>query len=530
MIWDYIIVGAGSAGCALAYELAQSRRENILVLEAGGPDRSPFIRFPSGQARAVSRHDWGYRSQPDPSRKGAAEPWARGRVIGGSSSINGTLYARGAHADFDGWALHCGHRGNWSARDVMGILREMEISDQPGSARGHAGQLHVRTVKHIHAVTQAFISAAQTAGVPFNVDYNGETQEGVSLAQLSQYRGLRCSAADAFLKPLKRERHVEIRANAFVHRIELAGGRAIAVCGSIEGRAFTERARDIILSAGALNSPKLLMLSGIGDTDELQNVGITPRIFAPSVGRNLLEHPLLKLTYRMRVPTFNLTEGLTQKLAIAMKFLRFREGPISNIFEAAAFLKTRPTALQPDIQLHFLPVGYVRMPEGIVRLTDYPAVTVLLNASYPKSRGRIRLASSEVTDAPLIECRLLDEEDDVETLVRGVTAVRRIMAAEPMAALVDGEVAPGSAFESAAALGEYVRAHTEISFHPSGTCRMGVDSDAVVSPELLVRGTENLWVADASIMPSLISGNTNAVCMMIGMKLGKQLRARRVHQ
>jgi len=505
------------------------QNETILILEAGDSDRSPFIKFPAGQIRAIAHHDWGYRCQPDPSRNGALESWLSGRVLGGSSSINGTMYVRGAAEDFNRWAQH--REGystvGWSADDVMPIFRELECSDQSGSLRGHSGRVHVRTVKHPHPVTEAFLSSAQACGYPLNEDYNDGTQDGVGYAQLSQHRGLRCSAADAFLKPILGRKSVELLLNAAVQKIEFADGRATAVCFSANKQERRETAREIIVCAGAINTPKLLMLSGIGDAEELGRHNIDVVVDSPGVGRHLKEHPLLKLTYRTKISTYSLTGGALQKLSIAAKFAVFREGPISNIFEAAAFLKSSASEATPDIQLHFLPVGYLTKPNGSIELASYPSVTVLLNKSRPKSFGRLRLASSAPADPPLIECRLLDDQADVDTMVQGIGITRRLMQTQPIARLIEEEIAPGAGVQSVAALTDYVRNYTGIAYHAAGTCRMGSDSGAVVDPSLRVRGIENLWIADASIMPDLISGNTNAVCMMIGMKLGKQLTSRR---
>jgi choline dehydrogenase len=244
------------------------------------------------------------------------------------------------------------------------------------------------------------------------------------------------------------------------------------------------------------------------------------------VGQNLKEHPLLRLTYRTAIPTYNLTEGVMQRLGMAASFLKNGEGPISNLFESVAFLRTAATELRPDIQLHFIPLGYLAHPNGMIELARFPSITVLLNKSHPKSVGRVRLASGNPADPPRIESRLLDDEADVQTLVQGIHAVRRIMQTEPIVSLIKEEVAPGIDIESTSALEHYVRSHTSIAAHPAGTCRMGMDPEAVVDPNLRVRGIENLWVADASVMPDLISGNTNAVCMMIGAKLGKHLASR----
>lgn len=521
MIWDYIVIGAGSAGCALAHELVKSGK-TVLVIEAGGWDRSPFIKVAAGQLRACAHHDWGYQSQPDPSRNGARENWIRGRVLGGSSSINGTLYVRGAAADFDRWNI----RG-WSADEVMPLFREIEASDQRGPLRGQAGRLHVRTVRQPHAITEAFVNSAYAAGYPFNPDYNGETQEGVAYAQLSQRRGWRCSAADAFLKPHLGKKNLKLMLNATVEKIDVENGRAVAVSFVHLGKKYKRAARDIILSAGAINSPKLLMLSGIGDRRELNRLNVDVVLDLPGVGRNLTEQPLVSMTYRSKVPTYNLTEGLFQKLGIAAKFLGCGEGPISNLFEGTAFLKSSDSEPIPDTQLIFVAFSHLKGSDGKFKLAPYPSVLILIIKSYPDSRGRICLASSDPKAAPLIECRLLEEQTDSNTLARGIGIVRKIMKENPIAGLLEEEIIPGADVQGSGGLQEFIRNNCGISFHPIGTCRMGTTADTVVGPDLRVHHIENLWVADASIMPQPISANMNAPCIMIGMKLGKQLAAGR---
>jgi choline dehydrogenase len=527
--WDYIIVGAGSAGCALAHELATSRPdEKILVLEAGGSDRSPFIRLQAGAFRACVDHDWGYWSQPDPTRNGAKERWWKGRVLGGSSSVNSTIFVRGAAQDYDGWSRICGGAGGWSARDVMPLFRELERSDQPDAARGRDGPLHVRTVKRPHAVLDAFIQSARAVGYPFNRDYNGERQEGVAYAQLTQSRGgWRCSAARAFLRPLLGRSNLELELDALVEKIHVENGRAVGVSFRQGGQGRRQNARHIILCAGAINSPKLLMLSGIGGRQELERHGIPVVKDLPGVGRHLKEHPLTRVIYRTRVATYNLTEGLWQKFAIAAKFLVHGEGPIANVFEGVAFLKSAPMEPNPDLQLHFVSLGYLTTPDSMLVLAPYPSVLIYVNKSHPASSGHVRLASADPKEPPLIEPRLFEDRSDMDVLVRGIALVRQIMRQEPIASLLKEESEPGSPVASTEALEEYVRTHTTTANHTAGTCCMGIDEDAVVGPDLRVRGIENLWVADASIMPTLVSGNTNAACMMIGKKLGKQLIARR---
>lgn len=517
MTWDYIVVGAGSAGCALASELVRAGRR-VLVIEAGGNDRSPFIRVASGQLRACQKHDWGYWSEPDPSRNGARENWIRGRVLGGSSSLNGTMYVRGTPYDFDNWRVP-----GWSAADVMPVFRQFEHSDQHSPVRGQAGPLRVRTVKRPHPVTTAFLESARAAGHAINPDYNGETQEGVGLAQLSQRGGFRCSSADAFLKPLLGKPNLELLLDALVEKILVENGRAVGVALSQGGVRRQELASEVIVCAGAINTPKLLMLSGIGDPVELKRHDI-PLVHAlPHVGLHLQDHPLVTLNYRSKIPTYNLTEGIGQKLGIALRFLGHGEGPISNLFEGVAFLKSDPSQPVPDLQIIFMAMGYGKDDRGQFRLSPFPSFMVHVLKSYPLSSGRVRLASSDSASHPLIECRLLQEQADVDTLSNGIRTLRSIMAREPIASLIDREIDPGSGVTTQTSLEEFVRSHTSISFHACGTCRMGTGDDSVVTQELRIRGIGNLWIADASVIPRFLSANINAACIMIGIRLGQHL-------
>lgn len=436
------------------------------------------------------------------------------------------MYIRGAAGDFDRWSEYCGHAGGWSAKEVMPIFREFETSDQDGPLRGHSGPLHVSTVRHPHAITQAFVQSARAAGYPYNEDYNGRTQEGVSYLQRSVRRGFRSSAADAFLKPLLGRKNFKLLLRAFVEKIETADGQATAVAFLHKGEERRETARRIILCAGAINSPKLLMLSGIGDPEELERHKIDMLINRPAVGRNLREHPHTRVVYRSKIPTCNLTEGLPQRFGIFAKFVRYREGPIAGAYESAAFLSSAPAQPSPDFQILFAPLGVLGRIGGALRLAPFPAFQVAILRSHPLSSGCIRLGSNDPHDPPLIHARLLQEQADVDSMVQGIKTVRQIVGRDPIASLIEGEIEPGLAIESEKSLGQYVRENTEVSFHPIGTCRMGADGDAVVGPDLRVRGVENLWVADASVMPDHISANINAACMMIGAKLGQELTER----
>lgn len=524
-MWDYIIIGAGSSGCAAAYQIAQGAPgKSILIVEAGPSDRSLAIKVPAGQLKAIVSSDWGYESEPDPTRFDKTEHWWRGRVLGGSSSINGTMYVRGTPRDYDRWDASLGRPdgAGWSSAEVMPLFEEIENSDQPGELRGHAGPMHVRTVRHPHPLTRAFVeAAAEEHG--HNADYNGASQDGAAFAQLSQKGRFRCSAADAFLRPLLTRSNVKLLLDAQVDRIEFDGAVATGIAVTQNGETRIESGKNIIVSAGAINTPKLLMLSGIGDPEELETHGIAPRFILPGVGRNLIEHPLIGFTFRTSVRSFNLTGGLWQKLGFAAQYLTGREGPIANPFEATAFIRSAPDQPHPNLQLHFLPLGYFISDSGDYVLQPYPSATVLLNISYPHSRGRIRLRSADPAAPPRIECRLFDDPRDLQTLLDGIDRVREIMGTAPIDRLIEEEVFPGPAITGREATTDYIRRFAGTAYHPVGTCRMGLDDMAVVAPDLRVRGIENLWIADASVMPDLISGNTNAACLMIGTKLGKQL-------
>lgn len=520
--YDAIVVGAGSAGCALAARLAEDPRRRILLIEAGASDRHPAIHIPAGIVRLIGnpRFDWAHLADPDPSREGRIDLWPAGRVLGGSSSINGMLFVRGSPADFDAWAA-AGNPG-WSHAELLPLFRRMECTGfGEDTWRGRDGPLHVEPLRTRHPIGPAFEAACVEAGLPANPDYNGAAQLGAGAPQLSQRRGRRWSAARAYLA--QRPRNLHVWTGTSVRRILFDGRRATGLLVRRGGPDQLVQAREIILCAGALGSPRLLMLSGIGPASELAAHGVPVVADASGVGRNLMEHPNASLSWTVRGRTYNqLIHSARRPLLLLDWWLRGRGAATSPYPHAVAFLPSSPGLAQPDIQLMMGPFAFEVGPDG-VRPFRGAAITIVAALNQPRSRGSLHLRSADPDAPPVIRHALLGDGEDIRRLTAACRRVRAIMSQPALAPHVIAERLPGPGCQSDADWVAHLRTTTFPGYHPAGTCAMG--PEGVVDHRLRVRGVSGLRVADASIMPLPVSGNTHAACVVIGEKAADLVRA-----
>ncbi len=518
--YDTIIVGAGSAGCVLAGRLSENPNRRVLLLEAGAKDRNPFIHMPAGlwQLRNNTRINWGYETEPEPNLANRRLYWPRGRVLGGSSAINAMVYCRGHRKDYDLWAA-TGATG-WGWDDVFPWFLKSEDQERgPSEWHGAGGPLGVQDLRYHSPLTALFLQACEQAGLPATDDFNGPRQRGAGLYQVTQRDGRRCSAATAWLRPALDRPNLEVITGALAHSVLFDGGRARGVRASVKGRPSDFEAGEVILCGGAVNSPQLLMLSGIGPADHLSELGIDVHTDLPGVGENLQDH--LDTCTVMSIRTKDSYESMNQ-LGAMLQYLLKRQGPgTSNVAEGGAFIVS-PEAPddRPDIQLHFLPAQVDNHGRN-----ELPGNGMTLHACQlrPESRGRIRLKSADPNAHPAIFANYLDTELDRRTMVEGLRQARRIFEQPAFADIIDGPVYPEAGVESDDQLLDFVRRKAETVYHPVGSCRMGSDDRAVVDPSLRVRGVDGLRVVDASVMPTLVSGNTNAPTLMIAEKIAAEM-------
>jgi choline dehydrogenase-like flavoprotein len=525
--YDYVITGAGPAGCVLATRLSADPSVKVLLLEAGPEDKDPYIHWPVGFYKMTSgtRNSWGYETAPLAHLDGRRMWFPQGRVLGGGGSINAQVFTRGHTKDYDAWAEEEGCTG-WSYADILPYFRRAEDNERFSNAwHGTGGPLGVSDLISPHAMSKVFVRAAQEAGLPYNPDFNGERQEGCGLYQVSQRNGRRCSAAVAYLRPAMTRPNLTVRTRAQATRIVIEHGRAVGV-DYVEGRSEPQHARaerEILVTSGAVGSPKLLLLSGIGPAAELRPLGIEVAHDLPGVGRNFQDHIDVYVISELNGPhSYNRHTRPHRQLWCAAQYYLFGSGPItSNLAEAGGFWFVDKDARSPDVQFHFLPGS--GLEAGVEQLGEHGCT---LNSCFlrPKSRGTIKLASADPFAPPLIDPNYFAEEYDRKISIGGFRLAREIMAQAAFRPFLRAERLPGPEVQSDAELMAYARRHGKTDYHPVGGCKMGTDAMAVVDPELCVHGLAGLRVCDSSIMPQLVSSNTNAPTIMIGEKAADLVR------
>ena len=525
--FDYVIVGGGTAGCVLANRLSADGRHRVLMLEAGARDRSPWIHLPIGYGKTMFHKtiNWGFFTEAEPTMKGRRIYWPRGRTLGGSSSINGLIFVRGQSDDYDQWAA-LGNAG-WAWKDVLPyFIRSEHNTKGAGPAHGGDGPLWCSDIEHKHELIEAIIAGAGELGVRRTDDFNGGDQEGVGYYQLFTRNGWRCSSAVAYLRPAEDRPNLRVETDAQATSLILEGGRAVGVHYRRNGRMHEARAsREVILAAGALQSPQLLMLSGIGPGAELRRHGVAVAHDLPGVGANLQDHLQIRLMYRVAKPitTNDDLNSLSGKVRIGLQWLLTRSGPLAvGINQGGLFTRVMPGPGTPDVQFHFATLS---ADMAGAQPHPWPGCTFSVCQLRPESRGTVTLRNANPFEAPVMRANYLATETDRRCTVEGMKFARRLAATAPLRDLLRDEVKPGRGIEGDEALLDFARGSGATIFHPSGTCKMGSDPMAVTDARLRVHGVGGLRVVDCSIMPTLVSGNTSAPVVMIAEKASDMILA-----